>query len=176
MMSGGPRNKFGQTVENGYLNGNNVVWSPALANIDSDGDGFTNGQELQDPNGLWTAGATQPGDLNKVTNPGNANSFPTGVLEELADYQFSFNSVSPNPFSNTVNVSYTLAKPSMVFVAIYDIESNLIKNLLFENQNSGNYQINWDATNNLGNRVQMGIYFVQIRCNNNSIFKKIILN
>jgi hypothetical protein len=60
-------------------------WSPTLASLDSDGDGFTNGQELGDPTGAFTpiAGA-------QVTNPGDTSSKPvpappTIVLSSPAD-------------------------------------------------------------------------------------------
>ncbi|MCZ6632882.1 MAG: putative Ig domain-containing protein [bacterium] len=69
---GGPRNAFGQAVESRVSpNGLEAFWGPALAALDSDGDGFTNGQELGDPNGTGTAtlGA-------QVTNPGDRNSVP----------------------------------------------------------------------------------------------------
>src|SRR5690242_8483330 len=52
--------------------GNGHVWNATLATKDSDGDGFTNGQELGDPNGTGTATAGA-----QVTNPGDAASHPT---------------------------------------------------------------------------------------------------
>lgn len=51
-------------------------WTTALAQADADNDGFTNGQELQDPNGTWTVGQPDPGNPSDVTNPGNASSHP----------------------------------------------------------------------------------------------------
>ena len=51
-------------------------WSPQLAQMDSDHDGYTNGQELQDPNGNWTEGQPDPGDPNLVSNPDDPNSTP----------------------------------------------------------------------------------------------------
>ena len=71
---GGPRNAFGQDIENGFLSGSGggatVTWNATLAGLDSDGDGVTNGAELGDADGDGTpdAGAT-------VTNPGDATSF-----------------------------------------------------------------------------------------------------
>jgi hypothetical protein len=44
-------------------------WTPALAAADLDGDGFTNGQELQDPTGSWVALSPQPGVAAYVTGP-----------------------------------------------------------------------------------------------------------
>lgn len=69
---GGPRNLFGLDVEV-IVGGPSAIafWSSTLAELDSDGDGFTNGQELGDPDG---DGTPTPGAT--VTNPGNANSKP----------------------------------------------------------------------------------------------------
>jgi hypothetical protein len=55
---------------------NNHIWDSTLAFIDSDSDGFTNGVELQDPQGSWQEGNPAPGDSTKVTNPGDPSSFP----------------------------------------------------------------------------------------------------
>jgi len=56
---------------------NTNAWSVALAAADLDGDGFTNGQELQDPTGAWTVAApAQPGLLDHVTAPFDAASSP----------------------------------------------------------------------------------------------------
>src|SRR5688572_5767190 len=54
---GGPRNVFGQQVESGFLDvpgpTGRVVWGAQLAGLNADGDGATNGAELQDPTGAW---------------------------------------------------------------------------------------------------------------------------
>ena len=70
---GGTRNAFGQAVEAGLI-GSNVDWGPTLAALDSDGDGFTNGTELQDPNGTWSSGSQ--GNSALVSKPGDASSVP----------------------------------------------------------------------------------------------------
>jgi len=54
------------------------TWTEALASADSDGDGYTNGEELLDPDGIWVEGQANPGDPVDVTNPGNASSHPSG--------------------------------------------------------------------------------------------------
>lgn len=71
---GGLRNHFGQTIEDSFLDGpgGNVVWGAALAALDSDNDGRSNGAELLDPAGAWRSGAG-PGTPSQVTNPGVAN-------------------------------------------------------------------------------------------------------
>ena len=79
-FGGDARNPFGLTIQNGFLveeGGQfNVAWGPELAAIDSDGDGFTNGEELGDPEGAWRSGDAAPGDPSAVTFPGNPDSHP----------------------------------------------------------------------------------------------------
>lgn len=72
----GPKNAFGDAV--GAVVGRASraeFWSATLAQLDSDGDGFTNGQELGDPDG---DGAPIP--KAQVTHPGDANSKPEEPL------------------------------------------------------------------------------------------------
>jgi dopamine beta-monooxygenase len=74
------RNAFGKTIESGFLTASDatgsVVWGPDLAELDADGDGFTNGEELGDPDGVWKPGYSNPGDPAALTNPGDAESHP----------------------------------------------------------------------------------------------------
>ena len=74
---GTPRNPFGLDVEARVTpNGQEVFWGPELAALDSDGDGFTNGEELGDPDGTWQEGDAAPGDAADITHPGNPDSHP----------------------------------------------------------------------------------------------------
>ena len=76
----GPRNAFGQAVEQRVTpNGREEFWRPELAALDSDGDGFTNGEELDDPRGTGAAFAGSDtvsffGGQSQVSNPGDPNS------------------------------------------------------------------------------------------------------
>ena len=85
-MSG--KTQFGINYKN-----NGYVWNSTLAAIDSDGDTFTNGIELQDPDGTWVKGQPAPGNTALVTNPGDAASKPattcsvcTDVITKYTDY------------------------------------------------------------------------------------------
>ncbi len=76
--SGGERNDFGQMVEAQFLTAagfsGDVEWGPELAELDADGDGFSNGEELGDPDGVWSPGQRSP--LPSESHPGDGNSFP----------------------------------------------------------------------------------------------------
>jgi len=64
-------NKFGEDFQS-----NDNIWDQNLAALDSDEDGYTNGEELQDFTGTWFEGHPQPGNEEDVTNPGDPSSFP----------------------------------------------------------------------------------------------------
>jgi hypothetical protein len=84
IVPGGPRNAFGQDVQRTLNGGPN--WR-ALYDLDSDNDGFTNGEELGDPDGLWPG--VQAGPM--LSEPGDNGSFPTpvGARPEAEDAAFT---------------------------------------------------------------------------------------
>jgi len=57
----------------GLVSRADIDWS-LLAHLDSDRDGFTNGEELGDPNGLWKIGDPDPPGLHY--HPGDDRSHP----------------------------------------------------------------------------------------------------
>ena len=76
-FGGGPRNPFGQEVEKHVSRGGTEeFWNAVVAELDSDDDGITNGEELQDPLGEWRPGVQDPGEAERVSNPGDAASVP----------------------------------------------------------------------------------------------------
>jgi len=91
---GGARNAFGSEVESSFLDGGNVNWVTNLALVDSDGDGFTNGHELEDPFGLWSSGDDNPGNSAFVTNPGSNSDVPSG---EAAKFSLHMNITGMSP-------------------------------------------------------------------------------
>lgn len=166
---GGTRNTFGKTVESSFLSSpgssGNVVWGPDLAAIDSDGDGFTNGEELQDPNGTWIQGQPAPGNASLVTNPGNANSKPdpTSVFENsVIPGQFVLLNNYPNPFNPSTNIIFNIAEVSRVKIEIYNLLGQNVKVLVNKIFAPGTFTETWSALDNSGNKVNSGIYIYRM--------------
>ncbi len=90
---GGTRTPFGEAFRS-----NSHLWNAALAALDSDGDGYSNGVELGDPNGTWASG--QPNPPGPVYNPGDATSHPGAVATAPA--------ITTQPASQTVNAGATV--------------------------------------------------------------------
>ncbi|MFZ5946593.1 MAG: T9SS type A sorting domain-containing protein [Stygiobacter sp.] len=159
-LGGGERNDFGKLVEQKYLDQNgNVTWNSAIANEDADGDGFTNGQELQDPNGTWVQGQPNPGLSANVFNPGDKNSKPTGTSNEKLEmiYTYRLNQNYPNPFNPNTQISYQLQEESAVTIKIYDLLGNELETLVNQIQTKGNYNFNFNA-----NGFASGVYIYKL--------------
>ncbi len=79
--NGSTRTDFGSDAQS-YLSGaggvqqQHVDWAP-LCPRDSDGDGWTNGEELGDPECIWKAGDPNPKGF--IFNPGDPDSYPVPV-------------------------------------------------------------------------------------------------
>jgi hypothetical protein len=83
----------------------------------------------------------------------------------------------PNPFNSQTTIKYQLLKRSHVTLNIYDNLGQCIRILVDGKQNTGCFNVIWDGKNNYGKPVSSGIYFYQIRINNNGYThtKKLLL-
>ncbi len=109
--NGGSRNAFGLAVQAkiGGTSADVPFWDAALASEDSDGDGFTNGQELGDPDGDFL----NIGSASLVTNPGNFSSRPNGapgftsspVTAATEGVAYSYQATASDPDSNPLTFS-----------------------------------------------------------------------
>ena len=173
---GGTRNAFGLTVQGGFLDGSgNVVWSPALAAIDSDGDGFTNGEELQDPDGAWQRPQLGPGDPSLVTLPGNPNDFPTAIaVHSTLPNKFELANNYPNPFNPSTTIEFSVPAQSEVKIEVYNATGTLVNELVNEEFGAGTYRTIWNAKDNFGNFVASGFYIYRMAAGNFTQAKRMI--
>jgi len=176
---GGTRTAFGEDVNSLVTaGGTETFWGPNLAAIDSDGDGFTNGQELQDPDGTWIEGTALPGDANAVTNPGDPNDHPpvTSVdnFAELPN-EYQLHNNYPNPFNPTTTISFSIPENSNVKLEIYNSVGQLVTQLVNQNYAPGKYTSLWNGRNDFGAKVNSGIYFYRITTNNFAQTNRMVL-
>ncbi|MDH7605963.1 MAG: FlgD immunoglobulin-like domain containing protein, partial [Melioribacter sp.] len=94
---------------------------------------------------------------------------------EAIPTQFNLFQNYPNPFNPSTIISYALPKQSMVTIKIYDILGREVKTLLNSEQAPGVYKIEWNGTNNIGNRVAAGTYIYRIEAGDFVQAKKMIL-
>ena len=80
----------------------------------------------------------------------------------------------PNPFNPSTKISYSIEKAGRVKLDVFNILGRHILNLIDENQNSGNYEVEFSA-NYFEKELASGIYIYTLRNNNNIISKRMIL-
>lgn len=159
---GGALNDFGGQVSSGYLSSGNVVWNNTLATMDSDGDGFSNGFELGDPDGNWTSDASNPGSPNNVTNPGDPSSLAVAVQINMPD-QFNLKQNYPNPFNPLTKIQFSISNDTQLKLIVFDLMGNEVKTIINEFLPMGTYVATWDGTNNNGYSQSGGIYFYKLQ-------------
>lgn len=167
---GGARNSFGKDVEAGLVNGN-VNWGPELAALDSDGDGFTNGEELLDPNGEWNIGDPAPGNQDDVTAPYDIDDFPTGVnniAEKFIDFKFN----SSNVFSSSISFTINSELSDNFTVRIVNSIGNPV-DMIYKGKVTSQ-TIEWNGTNSFGSSIPAGLYYIEIKSSKYSIYRKIL--
>lgn len=162
---GGPRNNFGSAVETRVTpGGQEDFWGTALASQDSDGDGFSNGQELGDPTGSWRPGQPNPGNFSSVSNPGDPNSKPP--VTDVADVQIptSYRLLNnyPNPFNPSTTISFEIPQSENVSLKIYSLNGELIRTLTEGNFSAGRFEKTWDGKNEFGKDVSSGVYIYRL--------------
>jgi hypothetical protein len=99
--------------------------------------------ELGAPENLGGGSSAGVGDTGKVT--GVTRLFP----------------VEPNPFSASTTIRFSLVREEQVALHIYDARGMLVKTLEDRLMPSGQHQVVWDGTDNLGRRVAAGVYFTR---------------
>jgi hypothetical protein len=93
------------------------------------------------------------------------NKFNSGMVRE-----FSLSANYPNPFNPSTSISYSIPENTLVTLKIYDVLGNEVVELINEQKESGNYQIDFNAS-----ELSSGIYYYTLTAGNFTSTKKMIL-
>jgi len=86
----------------------------------------------------------------------------------------------PNPFNPETWIPYQLATDTDVEIRIYDTRGSLVRSLALGHQRAGIYTgkgrvAYWDGRNDVGERVASGVYFYQLKTDNVSFLRKMVI-
>lgn len=95
-------------------------------------------------------------DQVKIMGQPSAIDGPDGLPAQVKDYRLYPN--YPNPFNPETVIRYSLSRPGLVTIEVYDINGRLIRNLVNERRSAGNHEVTFSAKN-----LSTGIYFYQLR-------------
>lgn len=111
---------------------------------------------------MWYTGRTND-ELNRL---GYAEGNIVDAIEVLDNTQpanFQLKQNYPNPFNPTTNIEFRISHYKFVELTVLDISGRLVKTLVNENRQAGAYATQWDATNEVGEKVASGVYFYRLK-------------
>ncbi|MCX6151242.1 MAG: T9SS type A sorting domain-containing protein [Ignavibacteriales bacterium] len=99
------------------------------------------------------------------------NKWAVGVNDNKAlAYSYALDQNYPNPFNPATQIKYSIEKPGLVSMKIYDVLGREVKELVNQFQSAGVYSVNFDASN-----LSSGIYLYQITSGQFQSAKKMML-
>jgi len=100
---------------------------------------------------------------------GATNSVEPDALPGVPE-KFDLNQNYPNPFNPTTKIAYSVPEDGIVTLKVYNALGVEVTELVSGYHNSGNYEVTFDGTG-----LSSGIYFYELRSNNVSLTRKMML-
>jgi hypothetical protein len=95
---------------------------------------------------------------------------PTAIAHHMITTRYVLAQNYPNPFNPTTKINYQIPELSFVTINVFDVLGNEIETLVNEEKPIGTHTIEFDASS-----LPSGIYFYQLKTNNITQTKKMIL-
>ncbi len=138
--------------------------------------GFINGYGTTTENHTYSFSDQnlQPGvytyRLKQIDFDGSFKYYDPVNAEISAPISFNLDQNYPNPFNPSTRISFTIPQSGFTSLKVYDILGNEVASLLENDLASGNYDINFNAT-----ELTSGIYYYTLRSGNFVETKKMML-
>ena len=81
----------------------------------------------------------------------------------------------PNPFNPTTTIKYAIPRASNVDLVIINLNGQVVRTLVNDDQRADFYSVVWDGRNSRGEEVGSGIYFYRLQADKFSAIKKLML-
>jgi Protein of unknown function (DUF3160)/Secretion system C-terminal sorting domain len=115
-------------------------------------------------------------------NRGTGGQLFTGVANEnnstKAPMDFVMLQNYPNPFNSTTLIKFSVPNNksnNLVELTIYDIQGKVVKRLVNEKLQTGNYVTRWEGINDNNVKVTSGVYFCRGRIGDKMVTMKMLL-
>ncbi len=83
--------------------------------------------------------------------------------------------IYPNPFNPTTTIDFSLTRSGPVQVVIFAIDGKLVRTLLSDNREAGDYKVRWNGMGDTGSTVSSGAYFCRILSGSGTDTKPLLL-
>lgn len=159
--------------------GENVAFRVNMKNPYGDNVATTNGVRVS-----YVAEAD--GDTTvcvEIIAPGIADGFKifyaidstSGVNDPVVGESLNLAANVPNPFTNTTEIGFSIAKRDNVELSVYDVNGKLVKVLLNEVVSTGRHSVVWDGTDENGRKVASGTYNYRLSSGSTILSRTMVL-
>jgi len=122
-----------------------------------------------------TASEAYNADLDMLNIVPQNGMVKVGAANERFDPSKRWNLyITPNPFSGTTSIVFSVPKDELVIMEIYDLTGKVIKRHQAEYK-EGEHMIFWTGDNNEGKLISRGLYHVRMMAGGYSVSKKAVL-
>ena len=98
-----------------------------------------------------------------------------GIEDDPVASVFSLRPGYPNPFASDTRLQLTLPTGERVVARVYSTAGRLVKTLVDGSLPAGEHFVPWDGTDERGNRVASGVYFVRLEAGTDRAARKVVL-
>ena len=91
------------------------------------------------------------------------NCNQVSIIDEVFSIVYNLHNAYPNPFNPVTTLHYDLPEDGLVNITIYDMMGRVVNNLVSSQQRAGYKSAVWNATNNAGQSVSVGLYLYTIQ-------------
>jgi hypothetical protein len=89
--------------------------------------------------------------------------------------RFALHQNFPNPFNAGTTIRFSIGRPGLVTLGVYNILGQLIKTLYLGELPAGNQQISWNSTDRFDQPLASGVYFCRLEANGQSKIMRMVL-
>jgi hypothetical protein len=68
----------------------------------------------------------------------------------------------PNPFKSDISIAVGIPRSGLASISVYDIRGRLVATIFNGNITAGHYEVDWSATDSIGNKMATGLYFCRL--------------
>lgn len=83
--------------------------------------------------------------------------------------------VFPNPFKKDTTIKYSVKETGNLSLEIYDVKGRLVRRLINSKSASGTFSTIWNGTDESGNQLSNGIYYLQMKTGTYQTTRKLVL-
>ena len=108
--------------------------------------------------------------LKQRDNDGSEKTFDAVEVTVKMDWSYQLNQNYPNPFNPSTKISYTIMKPGMVKLTVFNAIGQMVKSYANNYAEAGTYSVDFNAHD-----LPSGLYFFKMEAGNYTATRKMLL-